>query len=97
MAGVTSPITSHSLVVRAMNRFSSHWLIWFVGQTTPVLGAGARPGPDQFVGQEQGVGVEALAQGGFAQRIGPCVPSHRAVARLDSWNSARGHSAVGSR
>ena len=96
MAGETNPITSHSLAVRAMNRFSSHWLNWFVGQTTPVL-APARAQVRTSSSVRNRALVLKPSRSAASRSTGPCVPSQRAVARLDSWNSTRGHSAVGSR
>ena len=44
-------------------------------------GAGARPGPHQFLGQDQGVGVEAFTPGGLAQPRA-LLPQHGGSARL---------------
>ena len=87
-------MTSNSSGVRAVNRFSSHWLAGLVGQTTSVL-APARA----HVRTNSSVRTRALllkpSAEAAARSRGPSRPSTAAVPRLAAWNSARGQSAVG--
>ncbi len=46
-----------------MNRFSSHWLAWLVGQTTPVPAPARAQVRTNSSVKHQSVGVEAFTEG----------------------------------